>query len=317
MFPPTSTSGKNSNSLASDLGTQGRNHPPFEAERGRRTDEMKVEVLQVGVDGQEEGEEVKFWQVHRWQRASKLKLLVFIVALAGIITVFAVLPTYEYLEAYAEWSEDKIAAGVFALAGLYIVLTVLLFPCSLLTILAGLLFGLPIAIPTVVIAATIGSTVAFVLGRYLLQEWVKKMAGRYKVMSAVYQVMSRNGFKVSILLRLSPVIPFNALNYALSLTEISLIHYVVSTFFGIIPGTVLFCFIGSTAQSISEATSGDYIDSEGGAGRAILFFVGLALTILVTIGISWFARRELKKEMALEGPPTTPTDSPHPAATGP
>ena len=91
--------------------------------------------------------------------------------------------------------------------------------------------------------------------RYLLRDAVQRLVDKHKTMSALYRVLGRSGFKVGVLLRLSPIIPFNALNYAISLTPISLASYTLSTFLGIIPGTCLFVYIGSTAKSVRVHTN--------------------------------------------------------------
>ncbi|HVB38853.1 MAG TPA: VTT domain-containing protein, partial [Vicinamibacterales bacterium] len=100
--------------------------------------------------------------------------------------------------------------------------------------------------------------------------------------------------KLVLLLRLSPIVPFNLLNYALSLSGISPGRYVVASFLGMLPGTLLYVYLGSlatTAASLGTAGAG------GGPLRLALYAAGFAATLLVVVIATRTARRALDEEL--------------------
>ncbi len=101
-----------------------------------------------------------------------------------------------------------------------------------------------------------------------------------------------------LLLRLSPIFPFNVLNYALSLTRVTLGRYVLASAIGMLPGTVLYVSLGSLAPAAAELSSAS---SGGGTARTALYVVGLLATIVVVVIATRAARRALHAELNREG----------------
>ncbi|CAN0218014.1 unnamed protein product, partial [Hapterophycus canaliculatus] len=116
----------------------------------------------------------------------------------------------------------------------------------------GFGFGLLWGSVAVLLGAVAACVIAFYLGRYVLHEQAQNCARRYRILGAVNTAIERNGIKVMILLRLSPLVPFNGFNFIAGLTKVSLREYLVGTV-GIIPGTLAFVYIGaSTAGTMNE-----------------------------------------------------------------
>jgi uncharacterized membrane protein YdjX (TVP38/TMEM64 family) len=179
---------------------------------------------------------------------------------------------------------------------LYVAATVLFLPGSILTLGAGVVFGLARGAVIVSISATLGATAAFLVGRYLARDWVAgKIEGNQKF-KAIDEAVAREGWKIVGLTRLSPVFPFNLLNYAFGLTRVSLWHYVLASWIGMMPGTVMYVYLGSVA--------GDLAAAGGRASRTpaewALYAVGLAATIGVTVYVTRLARRALARRARLE-----------------
>ena len=109
---------------------------------------------------------------------------------------------------------------------LYVAATVLFLPGSILTLGAGVVFGLARGAVIVSISATLGATAAFLVGRYVARDWVAgKIEGNPKFKAkAIDEAVAREGWKIVGLTRLSPVFPFNLLNYAFGLTRVSFSH---------------------------------------------------------------------------------------------
>jgi len=183
--------------------------------------------------------------------------------------------------------------GPVAFIGLYILATILCVPGSLLTLGAGAIFGLWGAI-YVSIGATIGATAAFLIGRYLARKWVKKRIERSPKLKALDEAVAKEGRKIVGLTRLSPVLPFSLLNYAFGITQVRLKDYFFLTYIGIIPGTVLYVYLGSLAGSMTRL---------GGAGQVrspaewTFYAVGLIATVIVTFYITRIARKALDQNL--------------------
>ena len=114
--------------------------------------------------------------------------------------------------------------------------------------------GILLATLIVWVGATLGAVTAFVLGRFVLRQKVLSYRGRYAKLDIVERVVQDHGFRVTLLLRLSPIIPFNVFNYAMGLTSVTLKAYSMASV-GMIPGTLVYCFIGGTLSALTDASS--------------------------------------------------------------
>jgi uncharacterized membrane protein YdjX (TVP38/TMEM64 family) len=172
----------------------------------------------------------------------------------------------------------------------YIVACVLLLPGSILTLGAGFVFGVLWGSIVVSIGATLGATCAFLVGRYLARDWVaRRIAGNEKF-RAVDEAVGREGWKIVLLTRLSPIFPFNLLNYAFGLTNVRLKHYFFASWLGMIPGTVMYVYIGSLAGDLATLGAGGRTRT---TGEWILYGAGLVATVVVTVFVTRLARKAL------------------------
>lgn len=176
------------------------------------------------------------------------------------------------------------AWGTVLFVLVYVVAAVCWIPGSVLTLGAGALFGVVWGSIYVSVGATLGATAAFLVGRYIARDWVaRKVAGNAKF-DAIDQAVEREGWKIVGLTRLSPVFPFTLLNYAFGLTRVKLRDYVLASWIGMMPGTVMYVYIGSLARAAGEKTS---------PLEWALYGVGLVATIVVTVFVTRIARRAL------------------------
>jgi uncharacterized membrane protein YdjX (TVP38/TMEM64 family) len=174
----------------------------------------------------------------------------------------------------------------------YIVACVLLIPGSILTIGAGFLFGVVRGSIYVSIAATLGATVAFLIGRYAARQWVAARLASYPKFKAVDEAVAREGWKIVALTRLSPLFPFNLLNYAFGLTKVRVCDYVVASWAGTLPGTIVYVFLGSLAGDLTRAATGEYQRS---LAEWALYALGLLATIVVAVYVTRVSTRALKQ----------------------
>jgi uncharacterized membrane protein YdjX (TVP38/TMEM64 family) len=181
-------------------------------------------------------------------------------------------------------------AGPIAFIAGYAIACIALVPASLLTLAAGAIFGVLWGTLYTLAGALIGATAAFLIARYAARGVVERRLADNPRFTAIDRAVGAEGLKIVTLLRLSPVVPFSLLNYALGLTHVRLADYLVAMI-GIVPGTLLYVYYGKVGGDLAALASGAH-PSGGPAGTALLI-LGLVATIAVTILIGRIARRSL------------------------
>jgi uncharacterized membrane protein YdjX (TVP38/TMEM64 family) len=197
-------------------------------------------------------------------------LLVAALLVAVAIGWFA-LPARQWVEAFDAWIGALGPWGVVLFMLVYVVAVVLLAPAEFLSIAAGFLFG-AWGFPLVLVAATVGAALAFVVSRYAVRARLRRFLQDKPRYAAIDRAVAEEGWRIVALLRLNPLVPFNLQNYFFGATEVGFLPYVVATFFGIMPGAAFYVYLGTLGR---EAGSG------GGAVRWMFLGAGLGLTALV------------------------------------
>ena len=175
---------------------------------------------------------------------------------------------------------------------LYIVACVAVIPASVLTLGGGTLFGVVQGSIYVSIAATLGATAAFLVGRYLARDWVMRKLGAHPAFVAIDKSVAEEGWRIVFLTRLCPIFPFFLMNYGYGLTRVSFRDYVLATWIGIIPGSTLFVYIGSLARVGNQQSSP--------MGWALKGFV-LITAVLAFAYLAKIARRVLASKITPPG----------------
>ncbi|HXG86891.1 MAG TPA: TVP38/TMEM64 family protein [Vicinamibacterales bacterium] len=222
-----------------------------------------------------------------------MKTPVRIAAVAGVIALVAIaaylLPLARWTISLAEWARSAGWIGVALFVVVYVLSTVAALPGSILTLAAGFAYGpvwgLAVASP----ASVAGATCAFALGRTFLRRWAANLVAKSPRAQALDAAVAREDFKLVLLLRLSPLFPFNVLNYALSLSTVRPSRYVIASAIGMLPGTALYVYLGSLAPAAAD------LANTGGTSRLglVAYGVGLMATIAVAIVATRAARRAL------------------------
>jgi uncharacterized membrane protein YdjX (TVP38/TMEM64 family) len=230
---------------------------------------------------------------------SRIRVLLIGVSLAMIAAAGYFLPVGAWATSLADGARGTGGAGVAMFFAAYVIATVVLLPGSLLTLAAGFAYGpvwgLAIASP----ASVAGATCAFLLGRTVLRDWAARKVGASPRARAIDAAVEREGFKLVLLLRLSPLIPFSLLNYALSLTRVRPAAYVLASFLGMLPATALYVYLGSLAPAAAELSAA----SRTGSGtRTTFYVVGLLATVAVAVIVTRTARRALDVELQRGSP---------------
>ncbi|UCF66907.1 MAG: TVP38/TMEM64 family protein [Acidobacteriota bacterium] len=225
---------------------------------------------------------------------------------AALITAVLLLPTRQWLLLALDWTDGLGASGALLFIPIYVLATVLLLPGLILTLGAGFVFGLWLGTLLVSISSTLGAAAAFLLGRTVARRWIEARVRRHRRFAAIDEAVGREGFKIVLLTRLSPIFPFNVQNYAYGLTRVGFAKYVLASWIGMLPGTVMYVYLGSAAESLASlaaragdtgAASAARTGTNGGLAQQLLVGVGLLATIAVTVLITRIARRSLSQEI--------------------
>jgi uncharacterized membrane protein YdjX (TVP38/TMEM64 family) len=204
------------------------------------------------------------------------------------------LPVGRWSGSLADGLRRRGAAGVALFLAVSSVAEIAMVPGSWLTLAAGFAYGPFRGLLVALTASVLGSTAAFLLARTVLREWVTPAQERSVKLRALNNAVSRNGFRLILLLRLSPLIPFNVLNYALGLSDVSLGRYVLASTIGMIPATLMYAYLGSLATA---ATSLAEAGAHHGRQQVALAIAGLAATVGAVVVVARAARRALEAEL--------------------
>lgn len=227
--------------------------------------------------------------------ASKAKLALAVLLIAALFVAFRVFNVQSLLRQALDWIAGLGPWGPVTFIVIYVLSCVLFLPGSILTLGAGVLFGVAKGSVIVSAASTVGATCAFLVGRYLARGWVAQKTAGNKAFRAIDEAVAREGWKIVGLTRLSPVFPFNLLNFAFGITRVSLRDYVAASWIGMMPGTVMYVYIGSLAGSLATLGSGG---RERTPAEWALYGVGLAATVAVTVFVTRIARRALAQRVS-------------------
>jgi uncharacterized membrane protein YdjX (TVP38/TMEM64 family) len=201
----------------------------------------------------------------------------------------------DLLRSALQWIESLGIIGGIAFIAIYIIATVAFLPGSILTLGAGVVFGVFLGAVYVFIGATIGAIAAFLVGRYLARGWIsKKITGNQKF-AAIDKAVAKEGFKIVLLTRLSPIFPFNLLNYAFGVTGVSLKDYALGSI-GMIPGTVMYVYIGSLAGDLAKI--GTESQPTNPMIQWTIRIIGFIATVAVTVYVTRLARKALAEKVS-------------------
>ena len=208
------------------------------------------------------------------------------VVLAAGIAAWVMLPLSDWTQALERWFRDLGPVGVLVFLAAYVAGTVVLAPGSAMSILAGIVYGWW-GVPIVLVSASLGTSLAFLIARYLARDAVAARLENRPKLKAIDAAVDEEGWKVVALLRLSPLVPFGLQNYLFGITRVGFWPYAAATLGGIVPGTFLYVALGALGRG---AVNGD------GAGPAgwLLLGIGLVATVAVTILVGRKAKRKLK-----------------------
>ena len=194
-----------------------------------------------------------------------------------------------WLEHLLPFFQSPLGAVLFV--PIYALWVTLLLPGVWASMLAGVLYGPWLGSAIVFLGACLGAEAAFLFGRTILRDWAqRRLVGRPKL-QVVQKAVSREGLKLILLTRLSPAFPFSLLNFIYGLSDVSFRDYTIGLI-GILPGTILFCGLGSLAGDL--ARFGEVLSDDNDITSSVIRLVGLIATLAVVWLVARAARNVLK-----------------------
>src|SRR3984893_11442759 len=192
--------------------------------------------------------------------------------------------------AFLEWVRGAGLWGALLFGLAYIPAAVLFVPASVLTLGAGFVFRVAKGTVIVSLGSTAGAAAAFMVARTVGRDWVVGRMAGHPAFDAIGRAVESQAFKVVLLARLSPLFPFNLLNYAFGLSSVPFKTYVLASWIGMLPGTLMYIYLGSAAQTVAALLAGELRCTPA---RQALFAAGLVATVAVTTIVTRAARRAL------------------------
>jgi uncharacterized membrane protein YdjX (TVP38/TMEM64 family) len=208
-------------------------------------------------------------------------------------TAISFLPVAQWVKAFTDWIRHLGLAGAFIFIGVYALGAVLFLPGAIFTIAAGLVYGIVGGTAVALAGATLGAGLAFFVARYLVRGRIEEFARKNKRFGAIDDAIGQEGWKIVGLLRLSPLIPFNVSNYLYGVTSIGFWPYILASCVGMLPGALLYAYLGAIGQAGLEGGKKGYSPLQW-----TFLGTGLLATIAVTVFVSRVAKKALRKSGA-------------------
>ncbi|MDQ2868015.1 MAG: TVP38/TMEM64 family protein [Verrucomicrobiota bacterium] len=205
------------------------------------------------------------------------------------------LPVNDWLKAFSQWAGHLGPLGFVVFVLVYALATILFVPGWPLTVGAGFTFGLLIGTAAVSLGSILGATAAFLIARFLARKKIEAMTAKNERFHALDEAIGAQGWKMIFLLRLSPIVPFNLSNYFYGVTAVKFWPYFFASWVGMLPGTLLYVYLGTVGKAgVEAASSGKHRSPWEWMALAL----GLAATLAATIWVGRIARNALRKRSA-------------------
>jgi uncharacterized membrane protein YdjX (TVP38/TMEM64 family) len=198
------------------------------------------------------------------------------------------------------WVKMLGTMGAIAFIVIYNLATILFVPASILTLGGGAIYGVVWGSIYVFVAATLGAIFAFLIGRYFARGWFSEKIRNNMTFRAIDAAVAIDGFKIVLLTRLSPIFPFNMLNYVFGFTRVALKDYILGSI-GMIPATIMYVYLGSLIGDVALLgiqPTNIISNPQTQIAQWTIKVVGLVATLAVTIQVSRLANKILASKLS-------------------
>ncbi len=211
-------------------------------------------------------------------------------AVVGLAFLLAArfLPVLAWIEIFRLWAQGFGIAGIFIYGAVFAVVSILLLPVLPLTLLAGFTFGLGGGLVAIMFGIALSAAFCFLFSRYAARATVARQMERYPRFHAMDRAIAQEGWKIVGLLRMCPV-PFGITNYLYGLTAIPFWHYMAATLIGMLPGNIMYVYLGVLGKRTAEGP------------RDPLEYVAGGLALAALVGVTLILRRMAQRAAARAG----------------
>jgi uncharacterized membrane protein YdjX (TVP38/TMEM64 family) len=197
-----------------------------------------------------------------------------------------------HLPRFASWVDSFGVWGPVVYVAGYVVATVALVPGALMTLAAGAIFGLGWGTVLAFTGETLGGVAAFLIARYLVRPTVARHLATSVRFAAIDRAVAAKGGRIVFLFRLSPLIPFNFLNYALGVTNVRFVDYLLASI-GMLPGAFLYVYYGKLTGDVAALAAG--AAPPRGPEYYAMLALGLSATLAAATIVTRTAQRALRE----------------------
>jgi len=236
---------------------------------------------------------VKYYMLYIMKNKSTTKIISAIALGTAIAYTLWQYPIGRYLPILIDWILNQGLIGYIVYISVFAIGTAMFFPGSIFVMGAGYIWGIAVGSIVASISLTLSAAIAFIFGRYIARDWIANKVSQSQKLGKLDVGVANSGFKIIFLIRLSPIFPFTLFNYAYGSTGVKFRNYILGTWLGMIPGTVMYVYFGSFITEIAQVASGQSPFSDG-----INYYktIGFIISVAVTIIIAKFAHRTLSRE---------------------
>jgi uncharacterized membrane protein YdjX (TVP38/TMEM64 family) len=230
-------------------------------------------------------------------RGNIVRLIGIVLLIGAAIAAALIYPVGEWLDGLLDQLRGLGVWGPILFSAVYVFATVVFVPASWLTLGAGYAFGVAVGTASALTGSLLGAMLTFLLGRTLARRSIEKRLAKSPRFAALDRGVAEEGFKLVLLLRLTPALPFAPANYAFGASRVRFRDYFLGSLIGMIPGCVMYTYLGWVTQSLTGMARGT---AQRSPAEWALLVVGLIATVAVTVMITRIARRALREAAALE-----------------
>lgn len=214
-------------------------------------------------------------------------------ALLAVFLLMRAVPTERLLGVVQVWIDELGLWGPVALGAIYILAALLFVPGSLLTLAAGAIYGLLLGTIIVSLASTTAAALAFLIARHAVRDTVRGKVEQSPRLAAVDAAIGEEGWKIVMLLRLSPAVPFNLQNYLYGVTAVRFWPCVLASWVAMLPATFMYVYLGSLGGAAAAG-------HDASPAEWTLRGIGLLTTVVVTVYVARLARNAIRRRTTIE-----------------
>ena len=199
-----------------------------------------------------------------------------------------------------EWAKGSGFKGILAMLLLYMIVLTFFLPFYLvLTFSCGMIWGYYGMIISAV-GQTLGAFSAFLVGRLFFRSLIVRQLENYPKLQFVDKAIKDEGWKMVLILRLIPLVPFSFLNYLLTITDVDWLTFIICTFFGMLPRSIIYVYIGISAGSLADIVAGRIKGDDWWVQVIIYscsaFFLFVAIVLVIFLARKYFNKYKARQE---------------------